>query len=96
MLMFSLNLFGIFASFSVPAQGADDLRVFAVENSDVVSEMVTECHVMAAIELEFPAFEGLDEILYWLVVLVELLLLPCHGLFPPNKKRAPQGALFSN
>jgi hypothetical protein len=44
-------------SFLITALRADDFRVFAVENDDVIAKEISESDMMPAVEPEFFAFE---------------------------------------
>lgn len=64
--------------FLIPTLRTDNGRMVSVVDCDVVSEEISEGDVVSAIELEFSAFEGLDDLLKSFGVLVCLFLFSGH------------------
>lgn len=64
--------------FLISALRTDNGRMVSVVDGDVVSEEISEGDVVPAIELEFSAFEGLDDLFKRLGVLVCLFLFSGH------------------
>jgi hypothetical protein len=48
---------------SIAALRADDFRILSIVNCDVVPQEISERHMVSAVELEFSAFEGFDNLL---------------------------------
>lgn len=65
--------------------------MISVVDGDGVSEEISEGDMVSAIELEFSAFEGLDDLLQRIGVLVGLFLFFGHGGFSfLENKKAPE------
>lgn len=62
------------------ALSADDFRMLAVVNRDGIAEEITECHMMPAIEPEFPPLEAFDDLSQGLLAFVSFSLCPGHGV----------------
>ena len=76
------------------AQGTDDFQMPAIDNCDVVAEIVVECHKVAAVETELPVFNRLNKDFSQLIgILVTALLCFGHGLASfPQKQKSPASA----
>jgi hypothetical protein len=62
----------------IPAQGTDDFGGFAVDDDDVIAQVISKGDVMPAIEPELLAIQPLDNLFQGFDVLVELFLLFGH------------------
>jgi hypothetical protein len=74
---------------SIAALRADDLRLSAIPDGDVVSQEVAKGHMMPAVKAKLPAFEFGENFLQLFRVLVDVLLLSGHILLPETQKASP-------
>jgi hypothetical protein len=62
----------------IPAQGTDDCGGLAVDDDDVIAQVISKGDVMPAIETELLAIQPLDNLFEGFDILVELFLLFGH------------------
>jgi hypothetical protein len=62
----------------IPAQGTDDFGGFAVDDDDVIAQVISKGDVMPAIETELLSIQPLDNLFEGFDILVELFLLFGH------------------
>jgi hypothetical protein len=62
----------------IPAQGTDDFGGFAVDDDDVIAQVISKGDVMSAIETKLLAIQPLDNLFQGFHILVELFLLFGH------------------
>ena len=63
---------------SIAAEGTDDFQLGAVVDDDVVSQQISECDMVPAVQLEFPALQAVQELPQRIRFFVETGLFICH------------------